>query len=248
MSFGSFRSLFDQCLIWIDHLLMIALCVNGFSGFQEFIINNTALVPPDTKHDISSEAIWSWCWKVWLRRVQPWFSPLRAFKINPLFVTSQNSVQKLLSSLSLKQYFTSDFAMEICRSLKLCGTRLPILLIFPFARKRLLVLSCDTFNASANCCWVWVRSSSSAACIPHLRTLWSTRERTLFHIEIAILKLSKPCLTFSNQWSMSTISKLWLSAAFSFWLNKKSNAGCKCSFSGTNFDMISGRYNTDAIV
>ena len=34
----------------IDHLLMIVLCVNGFTGFQEFIINNTALVLPDTKH------------------------------------------------------------------------------------------------------------------------------------------------------------------------------------------------------
>ena len=213
MSFGSFRSLFDQCLIWIDHLLMIALCVNGFSGFQEFIINNTALVPPDTKHDISSEAIWSWCWKVWLRRVQPWFSPLRAFKINPLFVTSQNSVQKLLSSLSLKQYFTSDFAMEICRSLKLCGTRLPILLIFPLL---------------ANACWFFL--------VTHLMLLPIAVEFEFGHHPVPSaflifalcglpecplsLTFKLPflnCLTCPNQWSVFTTNKWWLSAAFFFY-------------------------------
>jgi hypothetical protein len=52
MSFGPFLSLFDHCMIQIDHFLMIVLCVNGFTGFQEFIINNTALVPPDTKTDL----------------------------------------------------------------------------------------------------------------------------------------------------------------------------------------------------
>ena len=39
---------FDQCMIQIDNLLMILLCVNGFAGFQEFLIKNTPLVPPDT--------------------------------------------------------------------------------------------------------------------------------------------------------------------------------------------------------
>jgi len=137
--------------------------------------------------------------------------------------------------------------MEICQSLKLCGTHLPILLIFPIARKYLLIVSCDTFNASANCCWVWVGSSSSAACIPCLCT-WSTRNCTVFRIEIAIFKLSKACLTCSNQWSVFTTSKWWLSTAFFFLLNKKSNVCCKCCFTGTNFDMITGQYITDTIV
>ena len=35
------------------------------------------------------------------------------------------------------------FHKEICQSLKLCGTHLPILLIIPIARKRLLIVSCD---------------------------------------------------------------------------------------------------------
>ena len=61
MSFGPFQLLFDQCMIQIDNFLMIALCVNGFAGFLELIIKNTALVPPDTKHDFSAEAIWSSC-------------------------------------------------------------------------------------------------------------------------------------------------------------------------------------------
>ena len=156
MSFGPFQSLFDQCMIQIDHLLMIALCVNGFAGFQEFIINNTSLVPPDTKHDFFAEAIWSWSWRTGFAGGQPRFSPLRGFKINP--VTSHNSVQKWLSFLALKQYFTSDFVMEICRSLKLCGTHLPILLIVTIACKRLLFISYGTFNDSANYCWVWVGS------------------------------------------------------------------------------------------
>ena len=59
MSFGPFCLLLDKCAIQIDHLLMIALSVDGFSGLQEFIINNTALVPPDTKHVFSAKAFWS---------------------------------------------------------------------------------------------------------------------------------------------------------------------------------------------
>jgi hypothetical protein len=132
MSLGPFRSLFDQCMIQIDHLLIIALCINGFARLQEFIINNTALVPPDTKHGFFAEAIWSWCWRTGrFAGGQPRFSQLQAFKINPLFVTSHNSVQKLLSFLALKQCFRRDFAMEICRSLKFCGTHLPIYWSFP---------------------------------------------------------------------------------------------------------------------
>ena len=112
----------------------------------------------------------------------------------------------------------------ICRSFKFFGTHLPILLIFPIARKHLLIVCCGTFNASANCCWVWFGSTSSAACIPRLRTLWSTRAHTLK------FKLLKPCLTCPNQWIVFTTSKRWLSTAFFFWLNKKSNACRKCSF------------------
>ena len=138
--------------------------------------------------------------------------------------SSPVTLEKWLSFLALKQYFTSDFAMEICRSLKLFRTHLPILLIFPIAHKHLLIVSCDTFNASDNCCWVWV------ACIPRLHTLWSTIACIVFHIKIANFKLSKSYLTCSNQRSVFTTSKLWLSTAFFFWLNKKSNAYCKCSF------------------
>ena len=84
--------------------------------------------------------------------------------------------------------------------------------------------------------------------IPCLHILWSTRACTVFHIEIATFKLPKPCLTCSNRWSIFTTSKRWLSTDFFFWLNKKSNVRCKCSFSGTHVDMITQRYNTDAII
>ena len=43
-------------------------------------------------------------------------------------------------------------------------------------------------------------------------------------------------------------SKQRLSTVFVFWLNKKSNACRKCSFSRTNVDMITEWYNTGAIV
>ena len=121
MSFGPFPSIFNQLMIRIDHLLMIVLCFNGFVVFQEFIMKNTALVPQDTKHVFFAKVIWSWCWRTGFTRGQPLFSPLRAFQINPLFVTSHSSVQKWLSFLALKQYITSVFAMGFVDHLNCVG-------------------------------------------------------------------------------------------------------------------------------
>lgn len=41
-----------------NHLLAIALHINSFAGFQEFIVHNTALVPPRTEHGFLVEMIW----------------------------------------------------------------------------------------------------------------------------------------------------------------------------------------------
>ena len=68
--------------------------------------------------------------------------------------------------------------------------------------------------------------------IPRLRTF-------VFHIEIATFKLSKPCLTCSTRWSVFTIMILPPNDDFT--------QPFFC-FSRTNVDMITERYNTDAIV
>ena len=80
--------------------------------------------------------------------------------------------------------------------------------------------------------------------IPRLRT-------SVFHIEIATFKFSKPYLTCPNRWSVFAITiPLQLMTFHSLFLrlNKKSNPRRKCSFSGTHVDMITERYNTDDIV
>ena len=73
----------------------------------------------------------------------------------------------------------------------------------------------------------------------------------VFNTEIATFKLLKSCLTFLIDIAYSpydSTSKWWLYTAFFFWIDKKSNVWCKHSFSGTNIDMITKRYNTDIIV
>ena len=47
-----FRSMHDSNLTSVDD------SVNCFARFQEFTINNTALVPPDTKHDFFCRSDW----------------------------------------------------------------------------------------------------------------------------------------------------------------------------------------------
>ena len=76
--------------------------------------------------------------------------------------------------------------------------------------------------------------------IPRLRT-------SAFHIEITTFKMLKPCL-MEHVHHYDSTSKQWLSTAFFFWLSKKTNKRCKCSFLHTNVDMITEWYNTDAIV
>ena len=78
----------------------------------------------------------------------------------------------------------------------------------------------------------------------------------VFDIEIATFKLSKPCLTCSNRWSVFTIMILPANddfpQIFSFDYIRKSNTCCKFFFffffSRTNVDIITKWYNTDAIV
>jgi hypothetical protein len=205
MFFGPFWSFFDQCMIQMNHLLAIALCVNSFARLQDFIINNTVLVPPDTKHGYFAEAIWPWCWRTGFAGGQLRFSPLRVFKTNPFFVTSHNLVQKWFSFLALKQYLTND-----CH--------------FPFIDHSNCVGPIYQFYWSSpffvNICWLFfvthlmilpivvefeLGHHPVTPAIPCLYTFVVTRTHTVFHIEIATFKLLEPCLTCSNRWSVFTI-------------------------------------------
>ena len=53
-------------------------------------------------------AYWLWCW--WLAGVYPWFFALEIVEIDPLFIASNNAMQKWLSFETIKQNFTRDFS------------------------------------------------------------------------------------------------------------------------------------------
>lgn len=80
------------------------------------------------------------------------------------FATSYNSMRKRFPFVVLKQHHESEFQevsqvtllFSIWCSFKLCGTHLPSLMVCSIARKRLLIVSCDTCNASANGRWFWI--------------------------------------------------------------------------------------------
>ena len=110
MSFGPFQSLFDQCMIQIDHLLMIALCGNGFAGFQEFIINNAALVPPDTKHVFFCRSYLVLALKDRHRWGTATIFSTSDFQNKSTFC-HQSQFGTEMTFLALKQYSTSDFAI-----------------------------------------------------------------------------------------------------------------------------------------
>lgn len=88
-----------------------------------------------------------------------------------IFATSHNSMRKWFPFMVLRQHHESEFQevsqvtlqFSIWRSFKLSGTRLPSLMIGLIARKRLLIVSGDTCNASANGRWFWIRSPSNSS-------------------------------------------------------------------------------------
>lgn len=140
------------------------------------------------------------------------------FKINPLFVTSQNSVQQWFSFVVLKQHFTSDFAIFYLTFFQIVWD--PYTEILPVAVRRLLIVSCYAFNSFANLCCVWAGSSCENFCSCSSSHFFNLRERSLS------FTLNPPLFYCWNGVSHALVhearspyvftSKRWISTAFFF--------------------------------
>ena len=98
-------------MVKINELLSVAICINRFTWFEEFIIDYTLLIPPNLEHLFLSETIRPCirCW--WLAWIDPWFFALRILEEYPLFIPSHNLMQKRLSFVLCKQHFTDGFSV-----------------------------------------------------------------------------------------------------------------------------------------
>ena len=133
-----------------------------------------------------------WLWRWWLAEVYPWFFALGIVEIDPLFITSNNAMQKWISSKRIKQNFTSGFS-PFNISFNSYGTYFPSFWIFPMACKSLEIVPSSTPNAFANCFRDWVESSSSNACNSAFSNFFGGYRGSL------LLKSKPPFLKHGNQ-------------------------------------------------
>ena len=91
-----------------NQLSSVTLSRDRFIRFKQLIVDHTTLIPPNAEHKLGSMDIWlrRWCW--WLAGLNPWLSPFGIVVVDPLFISSHNSIQKSLAFLSFKQLFTGE--------------------------------------------------------------------------------------------------------------------------------------------
>ena len=82
--------------------------VYGFVRFQQLIINNTGLVPPNTQHNLRSVNIRLSRRRRSMTGQSPWISSLWVAVMNPFFITRYDAMKKTLPFSPLKQLFTGE--------------------------------------------------------------------------------------------------------------------------------------------
>ena len=110
LSFLIFRSFSLKRTVQIDQLLLVACRIHRFAGFQELIVDDTALIPPNTEHRLLAKAIRSSSRCGRLSRINVWFFTFRIHKKDPFFIASNDTMQKRLPFVSWKQNFACVFA------------------------------------------------------------------------------------------------------------------------------------------
>ena len=124
--------------------------------FEQLIIHDTKLIPPNTQHEFFSMNIRLGCqWSM----ASPWFSLLWVIVVDPFFITSDYTMQKILSfmasSISHVKNRRSTFL-----GFSSYGTQFPWIIPNDFKRYEICWV---TPNVSASSFCIWHESSSNNA-------------------------------------------------------------------------------------
>jgi len=98
---------FLECSTQSHQLCSIESPSNDLVRFEQLIIHNTKLIPPNTQHEFFSMNIRldCRCWSI--ARWSPWFPLLWVIVVDSFFI-SDYTMQKTLSFISGKQHFTCE--------------------------------------------------------------------------------------------------------------------------------------------
>lgn len=130
--------------------MSVAFCINGFFRFQQFIIDYTLVIPPNTKHCVPSVAVcpYSRCrWFPWSYQWSLMFRILEIDLFSRVIIWCINDFLLYLAS-GISQVF---FLFSCYLSIGSCGTHFPIFWIFPIGFKCIEMASCVPCNWSPNC-------------------------------------------------------------------------------------------------
>jgi len=124
----------------------------------DLIVHNIPYLSDSTKHRaVSSLKINLFLQSTWCN---PWFFAFRILKINPIFITSHNSIKKTSFHTFEEKFFWSVFGFLFSSY----GTHFHTFWIIPMTFNRLKIVSWSTFKASAICFWVCESSLFSDSC------------------------------------------------------------------------------------
>lgn len=103
----------------------IPLLIDGFVWFQQLIIKNAGLVPPNTQHSFTNVNIrlrrrrWS------MTGQSPWLSFLWIDVVNPLFITCYDSMKitVFFSKFLVSELFSTHLRLTIEIFMSYCSTK-----------------------------------------------------------------------------------------------------------------------------
>ena len=94
---------FFECLVQFNQFLFIVNSCDHLTRFQQLVVYHTFLISPNTQYNLFSMNI------AFGVHVPDTFLSFGIFIINPFFITSHSSMQKLLPFASFKQRFPNHF-------------------------------------------------------------------------------------------------------------------------------------------
>lgn len=115
------------------------------------------MVQTDTDHGLLPEATWSWYWRIGFARRQQRTFPSLGFQNKFFFLTHHNSIQTWFSFVALKQHSTNTAIFHL-KFIQIVWE--PSTEFMDIHHCSYTSINCFLRHiASANCWWVWVKSS-----------------------------------------------------------------------------------------
>jgi len=119
-----------------SHLCSVESPSNGLVRFEQLIIHDTKVIPPNTQHEFFSMNIRLGC-RCWsMARWSPWFPLLWIIIVDPFFITSDCTMQKTLSFMPGKQHFNVKNRRSTFLGFSSYGTQFTCFWIIPNDFKR----------------------------------------------------------------------------------------------------------------